>query len=882
VGEGGRLLSIDASFTHKYKPLKGEKMKNSKNRTTATVIAIFLVLTIAVTLIALPAANAHTPPWTIPTYAYIKVTPNPIGISQSAFIVMWIDKIPPTAGGSGGDRWTNYTVKVTAPNGDIETLGPFISDPTSSAYQLFTPDQVGTYKFDFNFPGQVATGVNPVTGEPAPADTLARGGGAYINDTYLGSNATTTLTVQQEPVTEPPIYPLATEYWTRPIEGQNTAWASIASNWLGGVFSRDVIIGVQPDGIAPNSPHIMWTKPLQFGGIVGGNNTAIPSEGYYTGLTYEIRFTDPVIIQGRLYYSFPLANNAKGGGYVCVDLLTGETIWQNDAIRPSFGQLYDYETPNQHGVVGSGMLWEIVGVGDKWNAYDPFTGKSLFNLTGVPSGKSLTGSDGSIDIYVLNAAAGWLAMWNNTAAPGELLSTTGTEAWQWRPVGKTIDASKAYSWNVTIPTAINLTGSAIVEVIPNDLVLGRGQISGVGGFGTPDPYTVWAISDKPASRGQLLWIKNYPAPAGNITRTFGPVDPVNRVFTMRDKETTQWWGYSLNDGSLLWGPTPSEDVFDYYGTPAYTAYGNLYFSGYAGVLYCVSMKNGNLLWSYGNGGAGNSTFSAHETPWGNYPLFIATIADGKVYVTSGEHSPNTPLYKGSRVRCINATTGEEMWTLASWAGSPSYFERIALPVADGYMAYLNAYDMQVYCIGKGPSATTVTAAPTVLANGDSVLIKGTVIDTADGTKQEEQAARFPNGVPAVSDAGMGEWMEYVYMQKPMPTDATGVEVTLDAVDPNGNFIHIDTVTSDTSGGFKKLWQPEIPGEYTIIATFQGSESYYASYAETYIGITEAPAATPTPTPAADTTMTIIGTGVGTGIAVIIAIAIAVVLLLRKK
>jgi hypothetical protein len=113
-----------------------------------------------------------------------------------------------------------------------------------------------------------------------------------------------------------------------------------------------------------------------------------------------------------------------------------------------------------------------------------------------------------------------------------------------------------------------------------------------------------------------------------------------------------------------------------------------------------------------------------------------------------------------------------------------------------------------------------------------------------------------------------------------PMNVKGVEVTLDAVDPNGNFVHIDTVTSDMSGMFKKMFTPDVPGEYTIIATFAGSGSYGASYAETAIGVTEAPAATPTPTPLTlppYETYTI-----GAAIAVIIAIAIAVILILRKK
>jgi hypothetical protein len=154
------------------------------------------------------------------------------------------------------------------------------------------------------------------------------------------------------------------------------------------------------------------------------------------------------------------------------------------------------------------------------------------------------------------------------------------------------------------------------------------------------------------------------------------------------------------------------------------------------------------------------------------------------------------------------------------------------------------------------------------------------MDIAAGTKQNEQAARFPNGVPAVSDASMGDWMEYVYMQKPRPTNATGVTVSIDAVDPNNNFIHIGTVTSDTNGLFSYAWKtPDIPGKYTIIATFTGSEGYWPSYAETAMYVEEAPAATPTPAqpqPAPDPTLTIIGTG----IAIIIAVAIVGIMLAR--
>jgi hypothetical protein len=123
-------------------------------------------------------------------------------------------------------------------------------------------------------------------------------------------------------------------------------------------------------------------------------------------------------------------------------------------------------------------------------------------------------------------------------------------------------------------------------------------------------------------------------------------------------------------------------------------------------------------------------------------------------------------------------------------------------------------------------------------------------------------------------------MEYLYMQQLKPTNATGVDVSLDTLDPNGNFIHIDTVTSDDSGLFSYMWTPEVPGKYTVIATFAGTNSYYSSYAETALGVSEAPPTTAPPEypQPIDPTWTI----VGVGIVLLIAMILIGILLLRKK
>lgn len=52
-------------------------MKHISKKIEVVLISAFLLLTIGATLVALPSANAHTPEWQIPTYAYLTVAPSP-------------------------------------------------------------------------------------------------------------------------------------------------------------------------------------------------------------------------------------------------------------------------------------------------------------------------------------------------------------------------------------------------------------------------------------------------------------------------------------------------------------------------------------------------------------------------------------------------------------------------------------------------------------------------------------------------------------------------------------------------------------------------------------------------------------------------------------
>ncbi|MCW4018410.1 MAG: PQQ-binding-like beta-propeller repeat protein [Candidatus Bathyarchaeota archaeon] len=815
-------------------------MSNRFSNAKIGLVTLFLLLTMTVAIVAVPA-SAHDPTWNIPTYAYITAAPDPIGVNQPVSLIFWLDKVPPTAAGVGGDRWANLTISVTAPDGSKETLGPFVSDPVGGGYAFYTPTQTGTYTFVFNFPGQVASLYNPETG--IPGDTARNG--AYIGDYYEASTWTTTLDVQSDQVITTD-FGLPTSYWIRPIEGQNTNWATIASNYLAGAA---INYHYQPDGTAPNTGHVMWTKVFQAGGVVGGSNVGIQGMTFYDGTNYENKFGDVIILNGKVYYSLPQSNNAKDK-YTCVDLATGETVWTRDDMSPlpSFAQLYDYESMNQHGVIPDGYLWGTTGGGrfaasgtQNLTAYDPADGSKLFTLLNVPGGTECIGSNGEILRYVLDGSS--LALWNNTAAH-DLTGSTDPNDWtstsynQWRPVGKTIDASTSYSWNITLPTLP--AGSSIATVLPDDKIIFQTSLSAGTYLGTPEVTTLTAVSLKPANRGTIVWTADIPALPGNASRSLSAIDYDSHVMIYFSKETISYTGYSMDTGDKLWGPTASENAFNFYSggggsiSTVSAGDGKLYSTGYSGIVTCYDDITGDILWIYNN-------YAGLDAPYTGYPTGIAGVADGKVYIAVNEHSCGAPYWKGAEVVCIDATNGEKLWGLYAH-GSSSYGDA-GFAIADGMLVYLNLYDMQIYCVGKGPSATTVDAPMTALIEGQSLLIRGTVTDTSAGAKLLVEKSLF-NTVPAVSDESVDDWMEYLYMQKAIPTDVVGVSVHLTAIDPNGNFQDIGTTTADINGKYGITWTPPVPGTYHVTATFEGSDSYWGSQDTTYFVVDPAVAAQP--------------------------------------
>jgi len=334
-------------------------------------------------------------------------------------------------------------------------------------------------------------------------------------------------------------------------------------------------------------------------------------------------------------------------------------------------------------------------------------------------------------------------------------------------------------------------------------------------------------------------------------------------------------------------PQPSLDYYGSTGSGALNsaaAFGRLYAGGMGGILHCYDMATGNVLWTYGNGGPGNSTDSGLEYP-GRFPTFVKAIGgrslnEGVIYTFYTEHTFTTPISKGALTRALNASDGSEIYLFKSATGE---FGAGSFAIADGYTNFFNSYDSRIYTLGRGPSLTTVTVGPKSSTLGGSVVIEGTVMDVSTGLDTTEIEGRFPAGVPACSDSAMKDWMAYVHQQQPLPSTFEGVDVGISVVDANGNYRDIGTATTDSKGNYNLVWTPDISGTYYVIAAFGGTKGYWPSYQESIFNVVEAPA-TPTPQATqapsmADQYILPIGAGI---IVAIIVVGIVLALLVTKK
>jgi outer membrane protein assembly factor BamB len=910
-------------------------------RTKSKLFAWILMLSIAVSAICafLPNTNAHTPPWNVPTSAYVTCAPDPIGVGQTTTIVVWVDRYSPFAGGGVGQRWDGFTIDITSPSGKTQKIGPFESaSDVGSDWKAFTPDEVGTYTIVFSWPGETAK----------PTAALQSTGSATFDinnngDFYQGSTSEPyKLTVQTDAVPTWPESPIPTDYWTRPISGANRDWSSLPSNWLLGSWLYQ---NVQPAGTGPKSPHILWSNPIipgYPGGLADAQWPDIPVDAN----DYEGPWSAPIIMEGKIYYNSPAVADSNQYGYYCLDLQNGQQIWYKNGtdnglnnpitsitgsfggILPSLsqqylrltnGQLYYYYSVNGQGVLA--YLW--IQSGTTWYMLDATTGNLILTLINVPGGTAATDENGDLLKYSYNANTGTILCWNSSQAiyPG---GVTGTGQQQWKPrLGGVIDAVNDTSW-------LNGTWSASLGQQINQALT--------------KPHSGYTMNVTDAS------LKNLPGSlAGVVTDNRVPkvLLGTNFPITVNTGSSVgldyfQAWAVKINDHATDYSPNPGypsnlqtnlgfTTTLQFSKTIAVPIAGKNYTWSMTGYSYsddvfCITCKQTGQIWAY--------SLTTGEQVWGpttslpGGPMAFFGVStnfyNGKCIVNSG--------YSG-QLAAYNAKTGDPLWTYNSTADAPfeayygknmplsiaaicdgmiytysnehsptkplwrdSYLRCInatdgtemwklldfnqGLGLADGNIVTCDEYTNNIYCVGKGPSGLTVDAPKGGIIQGNSFTITGIVTDQSPGAVAYAKKFGLVNGLPAVSDDSQQAFMQYIYEQQIKPTDVKGLPVKIDALDPNGNIINLGTTTSNANGFYSFQVNPDMltagSGTYQVIATFAGSNSYGSSNAESAFTINSAATVAPTAIPQSNLATTTDLMAYILGAAIAIIIAIAIV------
>jgi hypothetical protein len=277
------------------------------------------------------------------------------------------------------------------------------------------------------------------------------------------------MTVQNEPVGGVSVAPLPTNYWQTPINAMNVNnWYVLGGAWLGlgsstghgGMYNSSC--NYNPYTTAPMSSHILWTKPEAFGGVLGGQFCGTTTYGnYYATAQYEKKYT-PVIINGYLYFNAYPGSSTTTTGLLCVDLFTGQTVWDDNGDNwgggsPSYsaltsagiattllcGQVLDMVTPNQYG--GLAYLWttgtpawitaSVMNVtGTTLNMFDAETGTYILSIVNGTSPTWAVDDFGNLMGYYVNGTSGPQTLYSNQG--GLILGTRTTN------VGPTIN-----EWN---------------------------------------------------------------------------------------------------------------------------------------------------------------------------------------------------------------------------------------------------------------------------------------------------------------------------------------------------------------------------------------------------------------------------------------------------
>ena len=910
----------------------------NKNKVISIALIVILMTSLALMLTLQPVKAATN----FSTYTYVFPGQPVVGVGQQILIEMYLNAYPLTASGSMGDRWTFY-LTITSPSGINETKGPITSDPVGGAYITYVPTEVGVYTIQASFIGDTLTGVPGNTGNaavgytynasisrpntftvqqdpipqypetPLPTDYWTRpvydanrGWGNVAMGQWLGGPYYETLRSRGIPNQEGP-------------ESSHVLWSE--SNWLGGIMG-----GYDDTGYYNGIAYEGFSSPLLV--LEGKAYYSVQNPPRYGWYTIDLYTGETISYQNNTLGDAAMPTLGQVLNYDSPNQHGGFAyLWTTSGVSLPPGTT----TAVIPGISSTGL--------STWEMFDAYSGKSICKIANVSAtGTQFRDSIGSIcyaNIANLGTTAApnyYLQIWNSTQAiwwrtaygtayPATLINgtsnvpntLTGDNAyWFWRPGATTVSMSttqngaiyngyNGFSMNISVASLYGPRNSVFNETATVRDVF-PGQYVVVGTAGRNDargnaPGSLWAYSLEPGTWGNISWSVNFNAPLASdgfplINATNGAglsfgLSVKNNVFWYTERVTGKIWVYSLTTGDQLWSyAEPNQFAFQGFSFSAHD--GKAYTMGSMGEMHCFDATTGESLWNWSAPLQGNlETQGLTYTPL-SLAFYVDNNATGRhlIYLhgSTGWAGETSPIRRDGAIFCVDADTGALVWRLTAYPNTANN-ALSKVVISDDRILYLDNHDNQIYCLGKGPSATTVSAPQIAPTLGSKVTITGTVTDQSPSGKHNINGDLdiALKGTPAISDASMDSWMEYMFHQRPKPTDAIGVEVNLKAIDPNGNYVQIGNATSDMYGNFGLPYTPEVPGTYQIIASFAGSNSYGPSASTTYLTVSEGPTSTPAPTaqPQSAADMYILPGIIGIIIAIII-VGIATILVLRKR
>ncbi len=163
-----------------------------------------------------------------------------------------------------------------------------------------------------------------------------------------------------------------------------------------------------------------------------------------------------------------------------------------------------------------------------------------------------------------------------------------------------------------------------------------------------------------AKTGKVLWT--------TFTKTamifFGSY--ADGKFVRGGSDDNTMYCFDADTGKILW--TYTADTSGYFCSGTAIGYGMVYSPNKDGYIYAINLDNGKLAWRYK--GPGTMLFPG-----------MPTVADGKVYVTSGQNAQYGDESGSSQFACLDAFTGKAIWTLPIEAYAP----RESVAIAYGYL-----------------------------------------------------------------------------------------------------------------------------------------------------------------------------------------------------